>query len=81
MKYRFEGKVVRTSDRPYSHAIGCRGEDGSFRLISCCRTYDLAVKAASSSDARRAPKTALNRRRNRHRVKPPWRTSPTSARC
>ena len=30
---------------------------------------------------RRAPKPARNRLRHRHRVKPPWRTSPTSARC
>ncbi|MGS0897262.1 hypothetical protein ACVBGC_32750, partial [Burkholderia stagnalis] len=28
-----------------------------------------------------APNTAQNRLLHRHRVKPPWRTSPTSARC
>ncbi|MGR7949363.1 hypothetical protein ACU6HM_08810 [Alcaligenes sp. RM2] len=28
-----------------------------------------------------APNTAQNRLRHRHRVKPPWHTSPASARC
>lgn len=38
-KYYLNEKLVRTSERTYTHAITYKG-----KLIACCGSYDLAIK-------------------------------------
>jgi len=51
-KYTYNGKIVRRSERKYTHTIIYLSElSGAYRLSGyCCGSYELAVKAARSRE-------------------------------